>query len=129
MHGLFERAELERGPQLQTDGAIALGEVVVDVHRVLPVQHQEALLDDRAVHLVAPQGQALFEPELREVVRAGHLQHAARALLPADLEARTIGQTHPLGDVVEHDGAPERRRQGRDEQPVVAARRHAGDRA
>ena len=99
------------------------------MHCVLHVQHEEPLLQNGPVHLVAPDGQSLFETKLREMVSAGHLKHAARALVSADLEARAVCQTQPLGEVIEHDRATERSRQRRDEQPVVASRRHTRDRA
>ena len=122
-HRLFVRTELYRGPQREADALAAGEQMVAGVRGVLRVQHEDALLKHRLSELVAPHGQAVFEPELFETFRAGP-RGRARALKPAELPALSAGQRHGLGDVVEHVRAPYRRRERRDEQPVVAARRH-----
>src|SRR5262249_60644998 len=53
----------------------------------------------------------------------GLLWAAPRLLLAADFEARAVGETEPLREVVEHDGASERGGKRGDEQPMVAAGR------
>ena len=98
--------------------------------RVLPVRQQDALLDDEAAELVAPDRQAGFQAELGQVVGAVQLELAADALLAADLDdvvpsGRRICSDRWLSIIVRPSGA------GRAaiEQAVIAAREHARDRA
>src|SRR5262249_31670243 len=69
-----------------------------------------------------------LEAELDEMASPRPLE-AAPLLLAADFEARAVGETEPLREVVEHDGASERGGKRGDEQPMVAAGREGRPRA
>jgi hypothetical protein len=115
---------VKRRTQLDPDGA-AVEEVIRDVHGVLLMEQVHPLFHGGGAELVPPDGQAEVEPELGEMLGARPLEPAVRPLLAADLEARAVREPQQLGEMVQHDGTPERRRQRGDEQSVIAPGRHA----
>src|SRR5439155_5822204 len=82
----------------------------------------------RVAERIAPHGQSGLEPELRQVLGV-RVELAADAFLLAELVDGAVGGGIALAEVVEHHDAAERRRQRGDEQPMIAPRGDAGDRA
>ena len=59
-HGMLVRTEMDRRPKFQPRKFVAGLQLVADMNRVLPVQEQESLFDNNAVHLESPGGQAVL---------------------------------------------------------------------
>ena len=62
-----------------------------------------------------------------ELVDALEEQRAAHALFAAQPMHSPTGQTQPLAKLAHHDEPTERRRQGRDQQRMIAAGHHAAN--
>ena len=98
-----------------------------EVHRVLSVRHDQALLDDRATGLVAPHRQPFLEAQLGEMASRQQLGRDPGAVLAGQHGRRPIGESQPLPQRAEHDRAAPGRGQRRHEQAVIAPREHAAD--
>ena len=83
-------AEVHRWTQLQPYGSCSGHHTVGDVDRVLHIGQQQSGLEDGLSHLVAPDGQAILEAELSEIVDRGHLQVVLGTLFAADLHHGAI---------------------------------------
>src|SRR5690606_27213572 len=88
----------------------------------------EPLLDPRRPDAVLPHRQTPFEAELDEVAGTVQLERVG-VLLAAEPGDGAVGARDRLGEVGEHQEPPERCRERRDQETVVAPRRGAGPRA
>jgi hypothetical protein len=98
------------------------------VHRILPVRHQDAFLDGDTEHVVAPVRHLILQSKFEQIGRRRFFARFAR-LAAAKLHHAAIGEAQPFFEVVEHQGAAVRRRQCRDQQPMVTPCHGARDRA
>src|SRR6185369_388072 len=103
-------------------------QVIVDMHRVLPIKEQHMFFDHYALHLVMPNWQAILQAKLRQI--AGYPGEFLRFtwLDAANLDHSPIGQPNALGQVIEHDHASHRSRQRGNQQPVIPPRDTSGNR-
>jgi len=127
IHRRVVEPKLDRRPQFQTHGS-AVGQRILDVNGVLPVRQQHALFDDRAAQFVAPDRQAHVEAKFGQIGGAVDFEHASDAFLAAEPSGGAVGQAHEFRQVIQHHLAPQGRRQGSDQEPMIAPGCHAGHR-
>ena len=118
--GRLVMAEMYRRPELEEDVAVAGHEPVRDVDHVVAVGEHDALLEDRAVDVVAPPGEAVDEAELREVGVTVEFQPGF-GLLGPQLHSAPAGEAQLLGQVGEHHHPPQRVGEGGHQPAVVPA--------
>jgi hypothetical protein len=75
------------------------------VDRVLHIGEQQSGLEDGLSHLVAPDGQAILEAELGEIVGRRDLQVVLGTLFAADLHHGAIKEAELFAQMPEHDHA------------------------
>ena len=78
---------------------------------------------------IAPNRQAAFETEFFEVLRPMEVESAAREFLTAEADHLAGSKADQFRHLPKHDGPAERGRKRGNEQPMITAGRHAGDRA
>src|SRR5207302_7621213 len=100
---------------------------IIDMNGVLTVNEQKAFLDEDSIDLVPPDWDLIFEtkfshemPGLRRFLRLA-------CFFASDLNEAAILETNVLGEMIEHDGAAEWRRQGGDEQAVIPPGHDSGN--
>ena len=71
--------KVKGGPQFEPRCFSAADDLVTDVHSVLQMRQEHALLDDQIAHVITPDRQPIFEPEFAQVFRAMQIELAARA--------------------------------------------------
>src|SRR5262245_21416623 len=111
--------EMHRGAQLQTDVVMVREKPIGDMNCVLEMQENNALFQLDAIDFVLPNRQLVLETKFPETV--GLTLSSLGALRPVPSERRTssIWKAKSFAQMVEHNNATPRCRQGRNEQPVV----------
>jgi hypothetical protein len=118
--GGFVMPEVHRRPELEEDGAVAGHQPVRDVDHVVVVQEYDPLLEDGAVDVVTPSGEAVDEAELREVGVPVEFQ-LGFGLLGPQLHPAPVGEAQLLREVCEHHHPSQRVGQGGHQPAVVPA--------
>ena len=75
--------KVKGGPQLEPRRFSAADNLVTDVDRVLQMRQEHPLLDDQIAHVITPDRQPIFEPELAQVFGAVQIELPARAFFRA----------------------------------------------
>jgi hypothetical protein len=114
--------------QLESERQRAAQQREAHGRRVLAVHHDDPLLEQRVAERVFPHRQRAFEPERVEMLEAARIDGAVSVLVGRKPVAHTAVLRKDF-DLRDQHRALRRRLQRRDEQPVVAPRTSAGDRA
>ena len=75
--------EMKSRPQLEARALASRKHTVRNVDGVLQVEEGDSLFQNDIADLVKPDGQAVFQPELAQIIRARQMKLAAGALLAA----------------------------------------------
>ena len=110
-HGGLVRSKMNRRPQRQADRAIAAEQSIGHLRGVLPVRHEQALLDSRAAEVVDPDRQPEVQPEFDQLTTAvGNVRTGDLVFVAKPHDAATL-QPRALEEMIEHHHPAERRGQ------------------
>src|SRR6266446_2816686 len=93
------------------------------------MREQNALLDHDFANTIGPHRKPILESELAQVVGAFQIKLTTGAFLRAERNQIMVTEAEKFRYVTPHHNAPERRRQCRDEQSMIATRDRTRDRA
>ena len=119
-------AVVHEEPQLEPDRTARAEDLIANVRRIGARLHPDALLDERVGDRVCPHGRRPVQGEALDRGMAAWLDRAAGPAVSGERERAPVVRDDLVG-LGDEERPPQRRIQGGDEQPVVAARQRAGD--